>query len=315
MKILVWAHLDDAGKQLLQDNLGDHDVTLAGRENPELAQKSLAETEIVFGNIPPQWLDFVQPNLRWMQLESVGFGIYHGKPGIAPITITNLRGFFAEPVAETALAGILALYRKLDVLIAAQSSDDRNWKMLELRTGMRLLEGAKVIILGGGSIGLRMKKLLTGFDCEVTVYSKTTPEADIYTLEELDTKLPGTDIVVGCLPHSQETVGLFTAERIALLGSDGMFVNVGRGSAVDEPALIEALQSGRLGGAVLDVTYEEPLPKDHPLWNCPNTIITQHTGGGFREELYGKAQLFLRNLEHYQTGEPLENIVNFERGY
>ncbi len=315
MKILIWAHLDEVSKDLLKNTLTGHDFILSGRDNPAEAQAQLTEAEVIFGNIPPQWLDTPQPKLRWMQLESVGFGIYHGKPGIDPITVTNLRGFFAEPVAETALAGIMALYRKLDVLIPAQNSTDRNWKMLELRTEMSLLQSKRVVILGGGSIGLRVKKLLSGFDCEVTVFSKTTPEADIYTLDELDAKLPDCDIVVGCLPHSEDTTGLITAERLALLGKDALFVNVGRGSAVDEPALINALQHRRLGGAVLDVTYEEPLPKDHPLWDCPNTIITQHTGGGFREELFNKTKLFLQNLERYQAGEPLENIVNFERGY
>jgi len=92
-------------------------------------------------------------------------------------------------------------------------------------------------------------------------------------------------------------------------------VNVGRGSLVDEKALIEVLQNGKLGGAVLDVTANEPLPTDSLLWTCPNTILTQHTSSGYDNELVDKTQFFLNNLKRYRAGESVWNIVDFDRGY
>jgi phosphoglycerate dehydrogenase-like enzyme len=94
-----------------------------------------------------------------------------------------------------------------------------------------------------------------------------------------------------------------------------IFVNIGRGAVVDEPALIEVLQQRRIGGAVIDVTHTEPLPPTHPLWTCPNTLVTQHTGGGYHDELLDKARIFLENLDRYRRGASLLNPVNLQRGY
>ncbi len=96
---------------------------------------------------------------------------------------------------------------------------------------------------------------------------------------------------------------------------ESLYANVGRGSTTDEPALIQALQSGQLGGAVLDVTATEPLPTDNPLWQLPNVLLTQHTGGGQPDEDAGKVGQFIRNLRHYLANEPLENKIELGRGY
>jgi phosphoglycerate dehydrogenase-like enzyme len=137
----------------------------------------------------------------------------------------------------------------------------------------------------------------------------------LLTRAELDRALPEADIVVGCLPDTPDTRGLLDRRRLGLLPAHAVLVNVGRGSLVDEAALTEALLQGRVGGAVLDVTREEPIPPSHPLWSCPRTLLLQHTGGGYGEELLDKARLFLTNLAAFESGAPLRNVANLARGY
>jgi glyoxylate/hydroxypyruvate reductase A len=120
---------------------------------------------------------------------------------------------------------------------------------------------------------------------------------------------------VNCLPSTPETANFFSRERLARFSSRAIFVNIGRGSAVDEAALIEVLQNRKIGGAVLDVFKQEPLPGEHPYWDCPRTLVLQHTGGGYDEELIDKARIFVSNLNLYRTGHPLQNQINLVRGY
>jgi phosphoglycerate dehydrogenase-like enzyme len=184
-----------------------------------------------------------------------------------------------------------------------------------LRPYLSTLHHRKVLIAGAGAIGLTIKQILEGFKCSVAVLGKSSGGADIYTYAEFDALLPETDIIVSCLPETEETINFFSKKRLALCKTGAVFINVGRGSVVDEQALAEALQTGHLGGSVIDVTQTEPLSDDHPFWNCPNTILTQHTGGGSDDELMQKVFIFLDNFNRYRKGEPLKNIINFEKGY
>lgn len=180
---------------------------------------------------------------------------------------------------------------------------------------MRLLHGRRVIILGHGSIGRKLRRLIEAFDCRVLSYARTANDAELRTPAELDRALPHADIVACCLPDTPETRGFFGGTRLASLPPHAVFVNIGRGSLVDESALVEALLAHRIGGAVLDVTAQEPLPADHALWTCPNTLLMQHTGGGYDGELLDKARAFLANFAAFQNGEPLVNVVDLARGY
>ena len=144
---------------------------------------------------------------------------------------------------------------------------------------------------------------------------KYAPQADLHTVAELDRYLPDSDIVSVSLPETPDTNNLFDEPRFGRCKEGSIFVNVGRGSVVEEMALIENLRSGHLRGAIIDVTKEEPLPAEHPLWDAPNTIVTQHTAGGFKEELDEKISLFEGNLNCYKNGEPLKNVIDWGRGY
>ena len=264
--------------------------------------------QIVFGDVPPAWLTQT-PTLRWIQLGSVGFDSYtqlDWRSLREQITVTNLTGFFAEPVAESALAGILALYRGIDALVLLKQKEQ--WQKDALRARSQVLQGAKVLLVGYGTINRRIADLLVPFECEVTALASDS------TTDELDTALPGADIVVCAAPETPSTRGLFDVNRLARMKKDALFINLGRGSIIHEEALIDWVTNGG-GGAVLDVTEKEPLPADHPFWTCPRIMLLQHTGGGSVDEIDRKIDVFKENLLRFRAGEPLANIVDWNRGY
>lgn len=265
--------------------------------------------EIAFGNIPPEWLHETR-SLRWLQLESVGFGEYlpvlGGEPG-RRIRVTNLAGFFDEPVAESILAGILAQLRGIDA--AARLKDRRVWEGDALRPKMSLLLGARVVVFGHGAIGRRVAALLAPFRCAISAFGSG------WDASALDDALASADVVVAVAPHTPRTDGVFDRRRIDRLKEGALFVNFGRGSLVDEAALADALTSGRLGGAVLDVTVDEPLPHDHPFWQTPRLVLTQHSGGGTADEVDRKVERFVQNLVRYRNGDPLLGVVDPDKGY
>jgi phosphoglycerate dehydrogenase-like enzyme len=227
--------------------------------------------------------------------------------------VTNLSGFFDRAVAEAALAGILAFYRRLPDLLRAQPQ--RRWIKTEVEPAIRALHRAHVVILGAGSIGRRLATVLSAFEALPVLFARHSPAARLHTRKELDAALAAADVVINTLPHTPETIGLMDRERLARMKPDALFVNVGRGSAVDEQALVDLLNQGRLGGAVLDVTAQEPLPAESPLWLHPRVLLTQHTGGRFPGETKAKLDVFLGNFRRFVAGQPLENVVDLARGY
>ncbi len=294
--------LSDEQQSRLQEGAKDWDVRF---QDP-------AETSgrpVIFGNPEP---DVVagNPALRWIQLESVGFGEYADLDLTRPsgtVQITNLAGFFADPVAETVLAGILALGRGIDRLAVLQQRAE--WVGDPLREDLRLLRGASVLLFGYGAINRRVAELLAPFGCRIDHLASS------WTGDALDAALADADILIATAPDTARTRGLFDQPRLARMKPGAFFCNFGRGSLVDEAALADALDTGQLGGAVIDVTEDEPLPVDHAFWRCPNTIVTQHSGGGTADELDRKIDVFLDNLARYRAGEPLEGLVDFAKGY
>ncbi|WP_378919126.1 D-2-hydroxyacid dehydrogenase [Mesorhizobium kowhaii] len=301
MDIAVCGAFADEQVARLREGAGDIPVRLMEAESD-------CDSAIVFGNPEPGKVA-ANPNLRWLQLESVGFGEYAGldwKRGHGETLITNLAGFFADPVAESALAGILALYRGIDRLVLLQAG--KQWLGDPLRTHLRVLRGARVVLFGYGAINRRLAELLAPFGCAITPITRDG-------IAGLDKALAEADLVVCTAPATPATSGLFDAVRLANLPPGAIFCNFGRGSILEEDALADALERGRLGGAVIDVTRDEPLPAGHRFWTCPNIILTQHSGGGTTDELDRKIGVFLANLACFRAGTPLEGIVDFSRGY
>jgi glyoxylate/hydroxypyruvate reductase A len=311
MKIFVYSAFDEAARDYLRRQLpAEAELTFRTDLPPDQQAAAFQASEILLGNPPIAWFaSGVPTQLMFWQLDSAGFERYREVQLTIPVA--NMGDFFAWPCAETMVAGLLALYRRLPELVQLQAA--QQWVGAEVRGRQGLLRGKRVIILGAGAIGQAVAQQLSGFNCAVQLMARTDPQAQLHTKEELAAALPQTDIVVNCLPGSAEA--FFSADLVAAMSPGSIYASVGRGNTTDEPALIAALQAGRLGGAVLDVTATEPLPPGHPLWALPQVLLTQHTGGGQPGEAEGKIDQLLRNLQRLRAGQPLENLVVLAQGY
>ncbi len=267
------------------------------------------QCEIMFGN-PESVVVSENGMLQWLQLESVGFSEYlnlnwerrHGS-----VIVTNLANMFSDAVAESALAGVLSVLRGIDRLVELKGRGE--WVGDKMRSQLRILRGAHVVMFGHGAINKRLEELLVPFGCKLYTFSSTSKESCI------EEALVVADVVFCAVPATPATQLFFGSRRLALLRPSAVICNFGRGSIIDEEALANALDSRSIGGAVLDVTAFEPLPPSHRFWTCANLVLTQHTGGGTIDELDRKLDLFLANLVRFCHGSTLENVVNFSRGY
>ncbi len=312
---IVVAGLGESQQTRLRTALAGHTVTFAAALADAEKRAAMAEADVVFGNAPAAWLD-AAPRLRWVQLDSAGVDTYlkiNATPRPTPVQLTNLAGFYDHAVAEAALAGILAYYRQLPQLLAAQPAG--RWIKNEVEPAIRALAGQAVLILGAGGIARRLERLLTAFDARVTLYARSARPGQLHTTAALDAALAATDLLLNTLPHTPETIGFLDHARLARLRRGAVVCNVGRGSTIDEAALVALLDSGHLGGAVLDVTATEPLPPSSPLWRHPLVVLTQHTGGRFPGEIDRKIDVFLENFTRFEHGEPLAHLVATARGY
>ena len=304
-----------AQRSRLEAALAAHTLTFCA-EFPEFEKRAaVATAHVIFGNVPAAWLS-AAAGLRWVQLESAGVDAYLGlnaTPRAASVVLTNLAGFYDRAVAEAALAGILAFYRQLPRLLVAQPA--ARWIKSEVEPAIRALAGQRVLLLGAGGIARRLARVLAAFDAEVQFFSRTARTGALATPAELDTALATTDLLINTLPHTPATIGFLDHARLARLKRDAVVVNVGRGSTLDEVALLALLDAGHLGGAVLDVTAIEPLPVGSPLWRHPRVLLTQHTGGRFPGETDRKIDVFLANVTRFERGEPLHSGVDVTRGY
>ncbi|GAA3922928.1 D-2-hydroxyacid dehydrogenase [Hymenobacter algoricola] len=310
MKLFVYTALDSVNRANLRQQLPPTLEAVFASELPQEAQTAeFQAADLLLGNPPPAWFAPLAPKLQFWQLDSAGFERYAALR--LPFPVANVGDYFAWPCAETIVAGILALYRHIHELTRLQSQ--HRWMGAPIRPRLQLLRHKKVIILGAGAIGRAVHQQLSGFDCRVQLLARTSALAELHTPEQLRAALPATDLVINCLPGT--VPGFFSAAMVAAMRPGSVYASIGRGATTDEPALIRALHSGHLGGAVLDVTAVEPLPAASPLWTLPNVILTQHSGGGQQNEDWGKVDLFLTNLRRFQAGEELENLVDLSRGY
>lgn len=275
------------------------------------------------------------PNLRWIQFHWAGIDFAAADPLLQKpdLRITTLSGAGSLQVAEYAVAMMMALGHRMPALSSYQSRQewpsDRSKKLTPEE-----LRGATVGLVGYGSIGREIARLLQPLhvtilaakhdvfhpeDSGYTPANTGDPEGRLFTrlypIEALNTMLPDCDFVVVSLPLTGETAHLFGSAALAAMKSGSYLVSVGRGKVIDEAALVQALQQGKIGGAALDVFEEEPLPKDSPLWTLPNVIVTPHIAGFSKRYNERAVELFSENLRRYMEGAPLYNAFDPRRGY
>ena len=255
------------------------------------------------------------PRLRWVHATSAGAGEVVRTAKLPPealerVTITTSSGVHAIPLAEFAILGLLAIAKDLPRFAEEQRA--RAWP--ELRHPLRELDGQTLFLIGVGEIGRETARLAKAFGMR-TVGIRRSPKPPPEHIDEVHgpdrlAELAGrADAMVVSLPLTGETAGMIDRAAIERLPPSCIFVNLGRGGVVDEPALVEALQEGRIAGAVLDVFATEPLPQDSPLWDLPNVLVTPHAVALSARENERIVELFVANLRRYLDGEPLAKVV------
>ena len=253
-------------------------------------------------------------NLRWVHLP--GAGVDHpaiGRLLDRGIRLTSSAGSTAEPIAQSAIAGLLMLARRFPHHLDAQRR--RAWEPLENADVAPDLRGQTLLVFGLGSIGAAIARIARAIGLHVVGVRRSParpddPVDELHTPDALDALLPRTDWLAIASPLTPQTRGLFDAAMLARLPRGAHLINVGRGPIVDERALIEALRSGQLAGAYLDVFEEEPLPAGSPLWDLPRVIVTPHNSGAAQGNEQRAAEIFFENLGHWARNEPLRNEVS-----
>ena len=282
----------------------------------DLDPERVANADVILGNVAPSLIG-ASPRLRWIQLGSAGFEAYLTPGVLGPSTlVTNGTGAYGPAVAEHSFAMALSLMKRLPAY-----HDDQREHVWSDEGMVSTMAGARVLVLGAGDIGLCFARLCTVVGATCVGVRRHVPSAlsqeyaqtfdTVVTMAELGRELQKADVVASFLPSSAETRGLVDAEFLGSMKRGAYLVNAGRGDLIDQAALREALESGLLAGAGLDVTTPEPLPGGDPLWDAPNLIITPHVAGFWHlhSTLERVVALATDNLGRYVRGESLRNLV------
>ena len=309
MNIYIACVLNNLEKKIIKNNLKKHNLYFSNLKFKKIADNKFLKSEIVFGNIPPDWVK-QSGKIKWLQLESTGFAEYSNvkKNSLNEnIIITNLKSFFAHQVAQTVMAGIFSFYRGLDSLTLLKK--EKKWIGDPIRAQLETLNNKNILFFGKGSINQEIAKYIKVFNCKYSFIDSNSKKNFFIK------KLKEAEIVICALPGTRKTKMLFDKELINSLSKQTILINVGRGNLINEKYLIKKLKNNSLKGAILDVTAEEPLTKNNPLWNCANLILTQHTGGGYKNEMMDKVNFFLDNFQKYVKNRKVLNKINLKKGY
>jgi phosphoglycerate dehydrogenase-like enzyme len=323
MSLTIWcnAKFNESDTQLLVEGTRAHRLIFSASASASVLQRGqpdpeLAAADVAFGQ-PDEGQCLASSRLRWVEVTSAGYTRYDTPEfretfRARGAAFTNVSDVFADPCAQHVLAMMLALGRQLLPSFRDQLTTHA-WEYTDRRYQSRLLTGQNVLLLGYGAIGRRLVELLAPFKMNVTaVRRQTRSERGVRIIpeESLSTALAAADHVVNILPDNASTRNFINARRLACFKPGARFYNVGRGATVDERALLEALRSGRIGEAYLDVFETEPLPPDHAFWTLPNCFITPHTAGGRHDQDTAIIRHFLRNLEAFERGgEMVDRVV------
>ncbi len=301
----------------LRKTLPDLDAVVAPGDKFILALPT-ADAAIAWSMTPDEYA--AATSLQWFQ--SIGAGVDRVLlPGMREngLIVTNTSGIHASNISEHVLAMMLALARRFPFLMRSQV--ERAWRDDEGRQGVFELNGQTLLVVGYGDIGQALATKASALGMRVIAVKRRSgvePPANVDMLggyEHLPAFVAQADHVAICLPQTPETIGLFDADLIARMKPGSYLYNIGRGPIIDTDALVEAIESGHLGGAGLDVTEPEPLPGDSPLWDRENVLITMHTAGATPQFWPRIVGIIIENVKRFRSGEPLINVVDYDTGY
>ncbi|MFQ9966900.1 MAG: phosphoglycerate dehydrogenase [Peptoniphilus sp.] len=283
-------------------------------KNPN--EKSDYGEDILIGAIDLKKINYKDhKNLKYIFLTSVGIDFLDlDYIKEKEITLSNNNGAYDDPIAEWIVYGLLQINK--DDRRNIENQKEKLWKK---RSFTYNLYGKKALFMGTGTIAVAGAKRLKGFEIELNGFNtsgrKVEPFDNVYSLEEPDRILPEMDYLIMCLPETEKTHRILNANRFKRLKDGVVVVNISRGSTIDEDALVDAIKSGKVRGAALDVFEEEPLSKDSELWDLENVYIYPHIS--FACEDLGARQFATayQNLKALKNASDFKNIVDFDKGY
>ncbi|MBI2028708.1 MAG: D-2-hydroxyacid dehydrogenase, partial [Candidatus Levybacteria bacterium] len=297
---------------------------ISSLDNKKL-EKELSDSEVLAGisSITPSIKN--AKNLKWIHVFSAGVEkILTPQVVKSKIIVSNSAGIHATPIAEHVIGFMLIFTKKFYETFQKQKK-----KIWEGNQDLSELKDKTVLIVGLGHIGEEVARLSHAFGANVVAVKKNLKNksrtksvrdkpnfvSKLYAIKQLNKVLPMADFVVLSLPITKETHHLFDMKKIKLMKKSGVLINIGRGGVVNEKELVKALASKIIAGAALDVTEEEPLPKQSRLWEMENVVITPHHSGWSERYMDRAIDIFVLNLKAYLRGKPLPNLVDKKRGY
>jgi phosphoglycerate dehydrogenase-like enzyme len=291
------------------------EADIAFMANSELESR-IGEYDIIFGNPPAAWMKRAV-SLKLHQLNSAGADAYPREVYANDVVLANASGAYGFAISEVMLGMQLTLIKNLHIY-----RDNQNQRLWQSAGKVTSVYGSTVLCLGVGDIGSCYARRVAALGARVIGIRRTAAALpdfldEVYTQDELPKVVGRADMVALSLPNTDKTRHILSREIMGMMKPGACVINVGRGSAIDTEALCDMLESGRLGGAALDVTDPEPLPPEHRLWGIKNAFITPHSSGGYNlaATLDMIVDIVMENIERFMRGEKLARVVSFEERY
>lgn len=315
--------LSDANKQHMSSVAEECGFEMGFFDSGEEAAGKISDAEAVYCDEGELLREM--PQLRWCHSISAGVGHFL-KSGVfdrGDVLLSNSSGAYGLAISEHIIMVTLLLMRRMPEYFKVV--EERGWtRDLKIRS----IKGSVIAIAGTGNLGQNAAKRFRALGAKSVIgFSRSGRSRDffdeVFRIDDFEAVVSSRaeedqiDVLVLCVPGTPDTEGLLSAERITALPEKTFVINVGRGTVIDQEALIEALNEGRIAGAALDVMYPEPLPEDHPLWTARNCIITPHISGdmGLPETIDITVDIFCENLKRYADGRELTNLIDVNAGY
>jgi len=314
-KIIVTIRVEEHHKERLRKAARDNELVFLSKD--EITRDVVQSANVIIGAVKA---DLVRgsKNLELLQVSSAGVNEYIAEGVVPPqAQLCNATGAYGLAISEHMIGSLFMIQKKLHLYRDNQQRSE--WLDMGNVKG---IEGSTVLVLGMGDIGgdfARKMKALGAYIIGVRRVHADKPDYvdEIHLTDEINELLPRADVVAMSLPSTPQTVRILNRERIAKMKDGAVVLNVGRGNAIDTDALCDAVESGKLGGAALDVTDPEPLPPEHRMWKIENIVITPHVSGFFHLAATHDriVEIAADNLERFLDGRKLRNMIDFEAGY
>lgn len=313
---VVYAPYVDAGAREFMRSYRGGDLRAVEEDTGEFHRR-VGEAEIIFGTGLPENILDLAPKLKWVHAYAAGVDSL-ARTGLleSEVALTSSKGINGPPIAEFCL--MFMLMNEKDMVKRVEAQGRREWT----RYSNGLLAGKTVGVIGLGTIGSSVAQRAAACEMRVLAARRTytpgqaVPNVDqVFPSHRLADMLAECDYVVAAVSLTGETRGMIGQDQFDAMTPGAFFINVSRGEVVDEAALLDALKSGRLGGAALDVFTQEPLPDDSEFWDLPNVIVTPHNTGGLNDYNDRAKRFFCENLRRYLDGQPLESTIDPVKGY